>query len=318
MKKHLLIGWLLCCGIAYTEAQEAPAIAPAAESYLNEVLDLMEANSIHRKTIDWANFRGKVFEKARALQTVDEAYKGIREALTLLEDNHSFVLESDGSVLAVRGTVQCDAVAVPTVSVPETVGYVKISSFSGFEEEARDFAQNIQDQIRSIDAPTIEGWIVDLRGNSGGNMWPMLAGIGPILGESVVGHFIDPDGNQYTWEYWDGASISDGFQVAKVPNPYQLINAKPRVAVLLDNGVVSSGEAVAIAFVGRENTRSFGSPTCGLSTANAEYTLSNDARLILTVSYMADRNKNLFGTPVPPDEAVAPQDIIERAVAWVR
>ena len=215
-------------------------------------------------------------------------------------------------------TIRCNVVTVPPVSVPETVGYVRVVSFSGTEEEARDFAQAIQDQIRFIDAPTIEGWIVDLRGNSGGNMWPMLAGIGPILGEGVVGHFIDPDDNQYAWEYQNGTSISNGFRVTQAPNPYQLINAEPRVAVLLDNGVASSGEAVAIAFVGRENTRSFGSPTCGLSTANVSYTLSNDAQLVLTVSYMADRNKKLFGTPVPPDEAVSPQDIVERAVDWVR
>ena len=313
----ILIGWLLCWGVSCTEAQE-PTIASAAEAYLNEVLDLMEANSINRKTINWIDFRSKVFEKAGAAQTIDETYDAIREALTLLGDDHSFVIKPDGTGLAGVGTIRCNVVTVPQASVPETVGYVRVTSFSGSEVEARDFAQAIQDQIRFIDAPTIEGWIVDLRGNSGGNMWPMLAGIGPILGEGVVGHFIDPDDNQYAWEYRNGTSISSGFRVIQALNPYQLINPKPRVAVLLDNGVASSGEAVAIAFVGRENTRSFGSPTCGLSTANAGYTLSNDAQLLLTVSYMADRNKNLFGTPVPPDEAVSPQDIVERAVGWVR
>ena len=52
--------------------------------------------------------------------------------------------------------------------------------------------QQIQDQIKIMDHPYNIGWIVDLRGNGGGNMWPMLAGIGPILGEGIAGYFIDP------------------------------------------------------------------------------------------------------------------------------
>jgi len=39
----------------------------------------------------------------------------------------------------------------------------------------------------SADRDDLIGWIVDLRGNGGGNMWPMLAGVGPVLGEGVVG-----------------------------------------------------------------------------------------------------------------------------------
>jgi C-terminal processing protease CtpA/Prc len=36
-----------------------------------------------------------------------------------------------------------------------------------------------------MDQGNLAGWIVDLRNNGGGNMWPMLTGIGSILGEGV-------------------------------------------------------------------------------------------------------------------------------------
>jgi carboxyl-terminal processing protease len=52
--------------------------------------------------------------------------------------------------------------------------------------------------------------------------------------------------------------------MALVKAPYKLVVPSPRVAVLTDTGVASSGEAIA--FRGRPNTRSFGTPTCGLST----------------------------------------------------
>jgi len=38
------------------------------------------------------------------------------------------------------------------------------------------------------------GWIIDLRGNSGGNMYPMLAGLSSLLGEGVLGYDVYPDG----------------------------------------------------------------------------------------------------------------------------
>ncbi len=65
---------------------------------------------------------------------------------------------------------------------------------------------------------------------------------------------------------------------------HKLINSAPKVVVLLDQSVASSGEAIAVSFIGNENARSFGRPTCGLSTANQIYTLKNGSLLILTVS----------------------------------
>ena len=86
--------------------------------------------------------------------------------------------------------------------------------------------------------------------------------------------------------------------------PYTLKRPAPRVAVLSDNRIASSGEATLIAFLRRPNTRSFGQPTCGLSTANATYPLSDSATLTLTTSVMADRAKTPFGDSIPPDEVI--------------
>src|SRR6266850_8052486 len=61
--------------------------------------------------------------------------------------------------------------------------------------------------------------------------------------------------------------------------PYKLSVPNARVAVLTDIGVASSGEAIAIAFRGRPNTRSFGTPTCGLSTAVDQFPLSTGGRM---------------------------------------
>ncbi len=109
---------------------------------------------------------------------------------------------------------------------------------------------------------------------------------------------------------------------------YRLITPNPRVAVLTDIGVASSGEAIAIAFRARPNTRSFGTPTCGLSTAVTQMPLSHggqmlpfsqSARIAVVTSVMADRTKQRYGGAVLPDELVTePAAVVPRAVSWLR
>ena len=69
--------------------------------------------------------------------------------------------------------------------------------------------------------------------------------------------------------------------------------------MLTDGGIASSGEATVIAFRGRPNSRSFGMPTCGLSTAIENYAMSDGACLNLTMSVMADRARTSYGDRSP-------------------
>lgn len=308
----------LCLTLLISCSKDEITISDNAKDFLNEVLNIMEANSINRNEIEWIDFRNKVFESAGVAQSIEETYGAIRLALTLLEDNHSYFKKPDGTYIFGSRSINCQAESVSSASVPEGIGYVKVNSFTGSDnEKAIAFAKEIQDQIRIVDSATILGWIVDLRGNTGGNMWPMLAGIGPILGEGIAGYFITPDNSQTPWGYSNGASIINQYPLVQLTDAYELINLNPKVAVLLDNAVSSSGEAIAVSFIGRNNTKSFGSPTCGLSTANSGFNLSNNSTLILTVSYMADRNKNLYGTPIIPDMEVDNQNIIQNAVEFI-
>jgi C-terminal processing protease CtpA/Prc len=135
----------------------------------------------------------------------------------------------------------------------------------------------------------------------------------------VAGYFIDPVGVETAWEYRDGAAWEGGVANQRVATPYRLRRERPRVAVLTDNGIASSGEAVVISFKARPDTRSFGDRTCGLSTANAPYPMSDGATLNITEAVMADRTRTKYGYAIQPDETVSATDqMVERAVAWLR
>ena len=297
---------------------ETPLIDAEVEAYLDEVLNLMQNNSINRITINWVNFRNQVKARAGDAQSITELEPALVLALELLGDNHSYIRKENGDFIT-ASSVTCEPEEVETVSVPNNIGYIKVPFlFSTFSTEGNtNFAIDLQNQIREQDKVELDGWIVDLRGNLGGNMWPMLAGVGPILGEGVAGYFIGPDNSEQFWSYTNGASILSNSNIVIVPQAYSLINPDPKVAVLLDNGVASSGEAIAVAFVGRENTRSFGMATCGLSTAITGFNLSDGSGLGLTTDFFADRDRNLYGVPIEPDVEATNDNIIELAIDYI-
>jgi carboxyl-terminal processing protease len=289
----------------------------AASAYLNEVLTVMETNSINRGRINWSDFRLQVLARAQAAQSIPDTYPAISVALGLLDDHHSFYTSATGSFIGNPSSPRCAAPAAAIPVVPADVGYVRIAAFGG--PDVQGFADSVQGQIRAADRADLAGWVVDLRGNTGGNMWPMLAGVGPVLGGGIAGYFFPPSGSSSTWTYSSGLSALNGVTQAAVSSPYVLMRPSPRVAVLIDSLVASSGEAIAISFRARPNTRSFGAATCGLSTANGSYRLSDGAMLLLTTALMADRTGMSYGNPIPADETVAGDAaVVNRAIAWLR
>ena len=305
-----------------------PATEEAA-AYLNHALDIMETWSIRRNEIEWPSFRKSVLKLAAGAETPADTYGAIGSAITLLGDGHSFFREpsSRGSGSQTQATGQ---------RLGSTVGYVLIPGFSGPDPNL--FATDLQAIIRDVDTVGLCGWIVDLRSNGGGNMWPMLAGIGPILGEGVVGAFIDPDGFKEEFFYENGAaglffratrgdSLEKSIDVRVDGTAYQLLQPSPPVAVLTGRSTASSGEAIVTAFRGRPDTRSFGVGTRGLSTANGSFPLSDGARLILTVATFADRTGQLYGGVIEPDEFVGGQaatdpasgddPVVGAAITWL-
>jgi carboxyl-terminal processing protease len=303
---------------ALTQPTASGTPSVVATAYLNNIIELMRVNSINRLTIDWQAFRNDVFREAGAAQAISDLSPAIRLAITMLRDGHSSYRSAAGTTIFVS-LRSCVPAPLTALTAPANIGTVRVTSFGGSGEAATAFARQIQEAIAAADRDDLIGWIVDLRSNGGGNMWPMIAGVGPLLGDGPLGYFINPVGVETPWEYRDGSSFSGGFAVTTVTPPYRLRRPQPRVAVLSNIGIASSGEATLIAFRLRPNTRSFGEATCGLSTANATYPLSDGASLTLTTSVMADRARNRFGDRITPDEVLTDQaQAIQRAITWLQ
>jgi hypothetical protein len=295
----------------------ATANPDATREHLTALLMTMERYSVNSATIDWPGLRSEVFAAAGDAGTLPELNAAIELALRLLGDHESFYQR--GSLLLGPPPVGgCSAVAPAPGHIPNTIGYVRVASCDCQGTAATQFAQTVQQAIAAADGAGLTGWIVDLRGNFGGNMWAMIAGIGPVLGEGIIGWIIYND-REYEREYRNGAATSFGETFASVPDPYTLLRPYPKVAVLTDGGVASAGEAVTVFFRGRPDSRSFGTHTCGHHHLQQSFSLPDGATLSLVSGQHADRTRRRYGGPVSPDEIVSdPGAAVTRAIVWLQ
>jgi carboxyl-terminal processing protease len=290
----------------------------AGDTYLHAIIVLMQQNSVNRLRIDWTSFANQVTAKAPNAKSIADTYPAIEFALGLLDDHHSLYVKpnSSGVISNPKPLTGCNIPSVPDPDVPQDIGYVRVPTDSGAGDNVQ--AQNIQSAVKARDRDGLVGWIVDLRGDAGGNMWAMMAGVGPVLGTGTAGYFVEPGFPPSEWSYASGAAMLAG-QVLIGINSYTLRRENPRVAVLTDARVTGGGEAIAVAFRGRPGARVFGTPTCGLPTANRGFTLSDNAVLSLTTALMADRQMNVYDSPLMPDEPIQDSSaLVARAIAWLR
>lgn len=295
------------------------ATSPEAESYLNSVLDVMQSRSVAAQTANWDVIRENARLAAEGSQTTADTYPAIRYVLRLLDDKHSTLLSPEFAQQ--RNSESSTSQPLPRWESPsgsvsdDGIASISVPSFSGSDSERLTaYADELQARIAEIDSEHVCGWIVDLRENTGGNVFAMLAGIGPVLGEGDAGGGMDVDGNEIMYTYRSGQSgraLISG-------TPYELETASPPVAVLIGPDTASSGEAVALAFVGRPDTQMFGGHTAGYTTGNVPISLSDGAVLNLAVTTMMDRNRQLYRGPIAPDILVTEADDSETGIDAVK
>jgi C-terminal processing protease CtpA/Prc len=203
------------------------------------------------------------------------------------------------------------------------IGYVFLPAFGGASADLQQaHADSVAAALRRMQDREPCGWVVDVRSFSGGNMWPALAGLGPLLGEGTVLQLANPDSTTRDIVYRNGHIELAGTPVLRVERPAPVSSERP-VAVLFGPRTGGSGEAVVIAFQGRPQTHSFGQPSAELATSNDTFPLSDGAVLNLTTNRIADRIGTVHKQQLRPDTSVPTQatghqdPAINAARSWI-
>ena len=311
--KRLVLGGLLSgtgtvwfddFSVTQVDFPSTPAEKPAA-GFIEEVKKVIRKNALYSDSLNWKQIDETIGVISGGMKTSGDAKPVISYLVGQLRkagDNHSFQMSATASKNYAQPAKKLEDAT--SRLLPGNIGYISVPGFGSTNDSAMTvFAQNIQDLIRELDSKNkISGWIVDLRKNTGGNMYPMIAGLGPLLNKGYLGYFVRGR-HKNPWSIsgrgnkaWSGSAV--------VPAAYTVKNAHNKIAVLTGPATASSGEFTTISFIGQSNTRLFGRPTAGYTTGNSMFPLSDGSTLLLATTYAADRKKHHHIGPINPDVPV--------------
>lgn len=309
---------------------------------------MIRANALMAAEVDWDAVRQEALAREAGAADSIDTLDTLVWLLAQLNDNHSFPQIAGARV----EVYQARHNAAPW---PPVTPRARVSSFADRREPSvaplrhkrRSFAHIIVPM--RLNAPTAQlnayasvlfdgvaaqteacGFVVDLRGNGGGNSWPMLTGLSALLGQGQIGGYVSPAGVDVMrlsgGELWASERGRDArLFTFEGWRPSPDLSAAP-VAVLIDDATGSSGEATAIAFRGRANTRFFGISTAGASTSTQGFMLSDGTNLVIAVDVMSDRSGAPYPHGVTPDQEIdptgadgaKPDAALNAALDWLR
>lgn len=197
------------------------------KKYLDKTLDIMEEHSIYTNQVDWDKIREDSNKQLIYANNIRDVHGIIKETFRYLKDGgHSFLMTSNR-----YEHIKTSEESLPIIEseiLEGEVGYLKVPGFVGTPKMANDFAKELQDRIKLLDQSNLAGWIIDLSENSGGNMWPMLLGLSPILGDGIYGYFQDNNENYIPWGYENGQLYIGDNTMMKIEDPYKIKNREKK------------------------------------------------------------------------------------------
>ena len=279
-----------------------------ARRYISQACDTIKKHSVVRDSIDIVHMKQTALKIAGPAKSYPDCYLAIQYLIDCLRqfgDEHSFFMTAKERVNWETKGSEVIKIANPSCKVIENFGYILVPAFHGGNPKIiRLFAETLQQDIKKLANSGVRGWIVDLRGNTGGNQDPMIAGLGPLFSSIKLGSLVDVNRHFSSWNYDHGRYFFDNDPpILEITNPVELQFRLP-IAVLTDPQTGSSGEVVVISFVGNSHTRSFGQPTWGLTTGNGGFDLADKSVLRIASTHMADRNGKIYTGRIVPDVTV--------------
>lgn len=284
---------------------------------LRQVIDVslqkMEENSLHRKDINWKEFREKVYARTRGIDDLDSLLNEFPVLFEWLNDFHGAVATPERWISWQKGRpkqmispeLKAALDKAPRLKTERwgDIGYFRMPPVSAAGDQIPVWTQRLVDSLCNTDPSTVKGWIIDLRLNTGGNVWPMLASLGSLIGDGPIGGVRFIDGRESSVSHIKGGKPFGNGQYYNIPvNKCRLPASELPVVVLSGPSTGSSGEALLLAFKGRPNTVIIGEATAGFVTSNSSYELiPKKAELILATGYMMDRDGKYYTRGIEPD-----------------
>lgn len=205
--------------------------------------------------------------------------EGSEVILTVLHESS----DEPTDIAVTRATILMPSVSFRILAEDETIGFIKLSRFSG------ESGKEIEDAILSLLNDGAESLILDLRHNGGGLRDSAVDVSDHFLDGGVIVYQLNKDGDEQEYK----ASRNE------------LASGLP-VVLLVNEGTASAAEIVAGALQDRERATLIGSPTFGKGSVQLVYDLSDGSSIHVTSARWLTPNRTQLDL-----EGLQPEIIVE-------
>ncbi len=264
-------------------------VRPAAagtRAEIERILGEFRSRYFRADAVDWAHVR-KTCEPDAFPYTYDPTVPFAKCLVRNLPDNaHSRVYRK----AAVPSGSGISSRSHDVRQLESGIGYARLAAAAvDLGAESDRYAQAAGSAISTLVSRDVSRWIVDLRGNGGGNVYAMLAAVAPLIGpgRKPVAYWEHAGGTKTPVRLTsEGAEEGGTLRVAVSGLKHPARHT--RVVVLVDKGCVSSCEILAMILESRKYVTLIGERTGGLNTSNDEFDLNDPYKVAFTTAYVND------------------------------
>lgn len=310
--------------VGFKDEREVP---DSVRKVIDSSIVLLRTYALHRDRPDWNYVRERAYELAGQATRWEELGPAMSWLFEAVDDHHGWLAVKDSTFRwrQAEAPFLSDAVRRAFAKGPRIVGklltggigYLRIPSMVLDTAQYRQAAQGLLDSLYMLQAGGAKKFIIDLRLDAGGSMFPMMAGLSPLLGNGEFLGNADCKGRVLDMvKIRDGKVKSgDGGCAGVDLHGLPVLKSAP-VVVITGHGTASAGECVAIAFKGRKRTWFIGEPTAGYTTANAgHWIVDGQVGIVIAETMVADRNRRCYPKNLVPDEWVPGGDAFDDLMA---
>lgn len=299
--------------VGFKDEREVP---DSVRRVIDSSIVLLRTYALHRDRPDWNYVRERAYELAGQTTRWEELGPAISWLFESVDDHHGWLAVKD-SVFRWQRTEQpflSEKVRQAFAKGPRIVrqmlsgeiGYLRVPSMVMDTAQYQQAARALLDSLYFLQARGARKFIIDLRLDAGGAMFPMLAGLSPLLGNGEFIGNADCNGRVLDMVRMKDGVVqrADGGAVRVDLRGWPVLKDAP-VVVITGHGTASAGECVAIAFKGRKHTSFIGEPTGGSTTANAgHWIVDGQVGIVIAETMATDRDHRCYPRNLVPDEWV--------------
>jgi carboxyl-terminal processing protease len=307
---------------------EAQTSKDSIQTFYNVLFKTLESDYLYKNDVKWNEVEATFKNRIAKYDNFTNSLKEITPLFDEIKATHCTIFYNEKEYLGTdkeptekdfsKEWVKKYVAGTPFEAkvLDEKYGYILMPGLlllNNSYDTLHTISQKMYDQISKIKQNKIDGWIIDLRFNTGGSCYPMLLALYDFLGDSKIWGELDINKKIKEQISLSKGKYYNNQEIISFINPKGQKLTKNKIAVITGIVTASAGEDVAISFKGRKNTIFIGENTNGKTTSNSESKLPFGAVMALTTGYVCDRN-NEFYEKIIPDVKVSKEDNFENLI----